>query len=462
MKQRMTKSQGVIIAGMGQPVEASPEATEKKPTGKAAQELTPAIVARMQPDDDLGDLRCPGLRIRCGKSGVKTFFYRYKATSGALRQIKLGEFPPSGSMTLAVARKAWAEKKTEREKGVDPQGAKQDVKAEAKFKREKQKLLGYTVGKMLDDYIEGHIVPMRNTKGSDEVIRFLNSTDVEVIRKRPAVEVTRNEAFNLITKIRNRGVPVLAGQIKSEIKAAYEFAMNAGVIDMAGNPFAFTLKGLVAAKRERTLNNAELVALVPWIRREYSDTVADALLITLYCGVRSGEVCTVEAHEINDGQEGMVWVVPASKSKTKVSFKVMVPSTAAEILRKRIVTHPSGWLFPARDETKHIQQKILGVEVWVHTPNCPHPRYANKSKCPVGAWAPHDLRRTCRTKLSELRCPVEVAEAILNHVKGGVRGKYDLYKFDAEKREWLQRWDDYVNALLVAENVLPFGHSRAA
>jgi hypothetical protein len=58
-----------------------------------------------------------------------------------------------------------------------------------------------------------------------------------------------------------------------------------------------------------------------------------------------------------------------------------------------------------------------------------------------------------------LRCPVEVAESILNHVKGGVRGNCDLYKFDAEKREWLRRWNDYLSALLTSDNVLPFDGS---
>ena len=422
---------------------------------KQAKKLDAVIIAGMAPNMELADPDNPGLRVRCGATGKKTFFYRYRAASGALRQIKLGEFPPTGTMTLAAARKALAAARTEREKGVDLQGAKQAAKSEAKAAKEMEKVLGYTVGKMVEDYLAGHVIPQRNAKGSAEVARFMASDDLKAIRKRPAVEITRNEAFNLITKIRNRGVTVLAGQIKAELKAAFEFAMNAGVIDMAGNPFGFTLKGLTPQKRERTLNNAELVALVPWMRQHYSETVADALLITLYCGVRSGEVCTVEAHEIEDTGAGMVWLIPASKSKTKVPFNVMVPPTAATVLRKRLTMNPRGWLFPSRDSKKHIQQKVLGVEVWAHSPSCPNSRYTNRDKCPVDWWAPHDLRRTCRTKLSELRCPVDVAEAILNHVKGGVRGNYDLYKFDAEKREWLGRWDDYLSALLTADNVVP-------
>jgi integrase len=62
-------------------------------------------------------------------------------------------------------------------------------------------------------------------------------------------------------------------------------------------------------------------------------------------------------------------------------------------------------------------------------------------------WTPHDLRRTVRTRLSRLQCPNEVAEAVLGHTRGGVEGIYNLYKYDAECRKWLQVWADYLDSL---------------
>lgn len=103
-----TSNADVIVSGMAQEgIGQSAEAGEKKPTGKAAQELTPAILAKMSPGMEMADLENPDLRVRCGATGKKVFFCRYKAASGALRQIKLGEYPPSGSMTPAAARKAF-------------------------------------------------------------------------------------------------------------------------------------------------------------------------------------------------------------------------------------------------------------------------------------------------------------------------------------------------------------------
>lgn len=62
-------------------------------------------------------------------------------------------------------------------------------------------------------------------------------------------------------------------------------------------------------------------------------------------------------------------------------------------------------------------------------------------------WTPHDLRRTVRTGLSRLQCPDEVAEAILGHTKSSIKRVYNLYKYDAKCKEWLQKWGDYLDAL---------------
>ena len=56
------------------------------------------------------------------------------------------------------------------------------------------------------------------------------------------------------------------------------------------------------------------------------------------------------------------------------------------------------------------------------------------------AWVNHDLRRTVRSRLSELRVNADVAEAILSHVKPGIRGVYDRYEHLDEKRHALELW----------------------
>jgi hypothetical protein len=55
-------------------------------------------------------------------------------------------------------------------------------------------------------------------------------------------------------------------------------------------------------------------------------------------------------------------------------------------------------------------------------------------------WVNHDLRRTLRSGLSALKIPQEVSEAVIAHAKRGIVGVYDVYDYDAEKREALEAW----------------------
>jgi integrase len=61
-------------------------------------------------------------------------------------------------------------------------------------------------------------------------------------------------------------------------------------------------------------------------------------------------------------------------------------------------------------------------------------------KVTLPGWVNHDLRRTLRTGLSRLRVHSDVSEAILAHVKPGIRGVYDRYDLLDEKREALTLW----------------------
>jgi integrase len=79
-------------------------------------------------------------------------------------------------------------------------------------------------------------------------------------------------------------------------------------------------------------------------------------------------------------------------------------------------------------------------------------------KIKVEPWTNHDLRRTLRSGLSALRVSADVAEAVLAHVKPGIRGVYDRYDHFDEKRAALEAWEGRVRSLVepTVAKVLPF------
>ena len=71
-----------------------------------------------------------------------------------------------------------------------------------------------------------------------------------------------------------------------------------------------------------------------------------------------------------------------------------------------------------------------------------------------GDWLPHftthDLRRTMRTNLGRLKVPRDIRELAIGHRLKGVEGVYDLWTYEEEKGEALEKW-----AALLARIVSP-------
>ncbi len=52
------------------------------------------------------------------------------------------------------------------------------------------------------------------------------------------------------------------------------------------------------------------------------------------------------------------------------------------------------------------------------------------------------------TGLSRLLCPNEVAETVLGYSRKGIEGTYDLHRYEAKCRQWLQKWADHMDSLI--------------
>ena len=76
-------------------------------------------------------------------------------------------------------------------------------------------------------------------------------------------------------------------------------------------------------------------------------------------------------------------------------------------------------------------------------------------------WTNHDIRRTVRTKLSALRIPEEVREAVLAHARPGIKGHYDYHRYLDEKRDALTQWAARLRSIVAPDSkVVEFTKAR--
>ncbi len=79
-------------------------------------------------------------------------------------------------------------------------------------------------------------------------------------------------------------------------------------------------------------------------------------------------------------------------------------------------------------------------------------------------WTLHDLQRTVRSEFPRLAVADVVSERVINHAPQGLHKIYDLYAYEAEKRDALERWGHRLQDLITPRpaNVLKLQRARHA
>lgn len=393
---------------------------------------------------------CPGLRL-IASATRKTWAYRYKdPATGLMKQIKIGAWPV---MPVATAAAKWQELRARRDDGEALKASQRAPKLKIKAGPDD----GYTLGQMIDDYASGYLRLRREPKGAKAVHQRLKNAladHLEVL----ASAVNRRFVFDLIEGLSDR--PVMAGSVKTEMGAAWVYAMDAGRIpeDLPNwwvLVMARKLRSLGAVRdgkhkgtAKRTLTGDEIKRLLNHDLAMFSQQVQDFLILQLWTCTRGAEIVQMRAEHITDEADGVWWTVPKEMTKSKhrdaaTDLRVPLVGRALEVVQRLRLA--DGWLFPSvsrTGETGHQKQPYMQSKVNYLQPYCKSRPDHVRKRLSVTHWSPHDLRRTGRTMLAQLGAPHEVAEAILGHVLPGVAGVYNQYLYSAERRHWLTLLSD--------------------
>ena len=397
----------------------------------------------LQPGEHLIINDCPGLRLLAGATW-RTWVYRYKSpVDGLMRRVQIGRWP---AMPLPAAMTAWSALRARRDAGDDPALSAKAAKAE---QAEQKKIEVYTVRRLCDDYLAGHVDVHRKGKGAKEMHRLMG-VYIDSIAQRPASSITRSDAFSLLEGMAN--TPVIAQTLRNELGAAWDYALDAGRIpEDSPNWWRLVMRGRLRSRgrkragehigtAKRVLSDAEVRDLLAWLPN-FSPLVADALTLYLWTAARGVEIVAMTRQEITQEADGVWWTVPKAKTKNArhenaTDLRVPLVGRALAIVQRRMAEHKK-WLFPAPTELGHVEQKVIGSAVARRMSYDAVQPHRKLEKPPVEGWSPHDLRRTARTMLAALGCPDPVAEAILGHIQPGIKGVYNRHAYDQERRVWL-------------------------
>jgi integrase len=416
---------------------------------KKLHSFDPAEARALAPRDWLTFEGMPGLRLtRPALRDIRAWTYRFRSpVDDALRQIRLGHWPAVG---WPQAQVKWNEARAKRAEGEDPRLAKKAARdaavAELKARRAERKRQRVTVAVVVERFLAEHIaVECRTEKARRDARSMLEGRVVPLLGDTPAQDIRRADAEAFLLKVR-ADAPALARLLRSRLGGAWDHAISTKLLpEEHPNPWRGALKKKLKPKaRTRVLDDAELAALLPHLRDRSDET--DALLLSLLTAARSGEVVAIDPTSV-DLDRG-TWTLHVAErdrdddddedevvNKTETQRTVRLPRQAIEILRRRGCTF------------QRLPQSRLSVFV------------REQLSFGLRRWKPHDLRRSARTGLARLGVRDEVCEAALGHVEGGVRGVYNLHRFEREVGEALQLWADHLDAL-TAPKVVPMRQKK--
>lgn len=421
----------------------------------------PRAAAALQPDQRLLMDGYPGLRLEASKTR-KTWVYRYENTEGRMKQIKIGNYP---MMDHHKAIGLWQAHREKRDSGIDIVAEVRAVKAAAAVPQMS------TVQSLVEWFLDNHVAlnyKGEQTRNAARAAMMMPLEDSPEFAQCPPDAVSRAMAFHLIGKYLYH--PEKARRLKGLFAQTWDQAHDAGLLSTdTPNWWREVMRGKIKSKGKimggehqgkvhRALALQELNTLLPWCLANMHPNGQDGTMLYLWTGMRGVELFGMRPEYVSQEDDGWWMTYPVGLLKTAdqvdtVDHRVPLVGRALDIVRRRMQRPTeSGYLFESARGGRFFQytQKTFSTYAYNLMPYSSKvlKRASEGLVSPVIKWSPHDLRRTARTTLSRLRCPVQIAEAFIGHKPPGIIGVYDLHTFDQEKREWSLKLADYMEAAL--------------
>ena len=376
-----------------------------------------------------------GFTIRILPSGAKLFYYIFKLKGKRYRHF-LGTYSKTG-LSLSDLREKYLSAAQLVIKGHNPTITSVDNLPSE-----------YLVADLIKDYLV-HMEKSNRAASYIKTARLTLENDVlPDLGKMPVINVKRSNAISLVEKVAERAPAQGEGVLKFA-RAMFSYALHRELCEY--NPFSEVSTAVPAAKSkegERVLFDVEIQHF--WKEMQRQDGIGTpntrtALMLLLVTGQRPVEVATIAIPEVN-----AEWsTIPAEKAKNRSDHRVFLTPLARRLLPTPICQ----WYFPSPDlnDDGSIAGPIARKALSDLITKKPIGKKGDVKRLPylgLTRWTPQDLRRTVATKLSEMGCRDEIVDAILNHRKKGVIRVYNRNKYDKEKRKWLTKWAEYLEALV--------------
>lgn len=258
------------------------------------------------------DSELRGFGIRITSTGVRSFILNYRI-KGRERRVTIGRYP---EWTVLAARKQAEEYRRRIDLGDDPLEERESVRRAP------------TVVDLYERYAKEHL-PRKSPRSAADDRSMWEKLILPAMGAKKVADLTADDC-DALHRIISKDRPTRANRVLEVLRKALNLAIRWNWIDR--NP-ASGLHKNPEQKRNRYLDQAEIVRLVAALAEHPQRASADAILFMLLTGCRRGEALNASWEQFD--LEQRIWIKPSATTKQRREHRVPYSGQVAGLLDKR-------------------------------------------------------------------------------------------------------------------------------
>ncbi|AWA02731.1 integrase [Klebsiella pneumoniae] len=372
-----------------------------------------------------------GLYLLVNPNGSRYWRLKYRI-AGKEKLLALGVYP---DITLAEARQKRADAKKVLAAGGDPGQEKQEEK------QAKEQAVANSFERLAMEW-HSHKSTSWSEGYAEHLLMYLKKDIFPFIGQKAITDISQVEMLNVLRKMEQRGVLDKLKKTRQACRQIFTYAIITGRAEH--NPVS-DLAGALKSPKQQHYPHLLVDQIPDFLRAlsEYSGSTItrNATRLLMLTGLRTIELRASEWVDI-DFDKG-VWNVPAERMKMRRPHLVPISTQVRELLEEiHQLTGRGKYVFPGRNDAgKPMSEASINQVI--------------KRIGYDGKATGHGFRHTMSTILHEQGYNTAWIETQLAHVdKNSIRGTYNHAQYLDGRREMLQWYADYMQAMENGENVV--------
>lgn len=412
---------------------------KKRLTEEACNRLKPTAGKQIEYLDAV----LPGLMLRVSYGGAKTFVAIYYVDHRT-KTFKLGRYHPDGADAFPdpESGEAWPRDLTL--SGARDAARKFFTKPCAFLSPKCHGLARATFKVVAKAYLERHAAGFRS---KPEIERCLTKYVYPELGEKPFKGIKRSEVITLRSDIAENHGARMADTVFGIVRGVMRWFEAEGDDDDYVCPIKARKQKATPKNRRKRILTPDEIKLV-WKAAGQLGPYGSLVKLLLLTAQRRDKVVTMRWADIEED----VWTIPSEEREKGNAGKLRLPRLAMAVLEGTPKVAECSYVFAGRYGDKPLNSFSQGAEEIRKLLPATMPR-----------WTLHDLRRTARTLMTDLRIDDRIAEQVLGHAIEGVEGVYNLSLYFEQKAEALARVAGYLQQLVepAPANVVTLARRKA-